>query len=61
VVGERVREIGRDRADCAPDPPEVVEQARPLRRQLRKELGEPEDVDETMINRGISAAREAGR
>jgi hypothetical protein len=44
VVGERVRELRRDRADLAADAPEVVQQARPLLRQLGKNLGEPEDV-----------------
>ena len=44
VVGERVRELRGDRADLAADAPEVVQQARPLLRQLVKNLGEPEDV-----------------
>jgi len=44
VVGERVRELRGDRADLAADAPEVVQQARPLLRQLGKNLGEPEDV-----------------
>jgi len=44
VVGERVRELGRDRADLAADAAQVVEQARPLLRQLGENLGEPEDV-----------------
>jgi hypothetical protein len=44
VVGERVRELGRDRADLAADAAEVVEQARPLLRQLWENFGEPEDV-----------------
>ena len=44
VVGERVRELRGNRADLAADAPEVVQQARPLLRQLGKNLGEPEDV-----------------
>jgi len=44
VVGERVGELRGDRPDLAADPPEVVQQARPLLRQLGKNLGEPEDV-----------------
>ena len=44
VVGERVRELRGDRADLAADAPEVVQQPRPLLRQLGKNLGEPEDV-----------------
>ena len=44
VVGKRVRELGRERADLAADAAEVVEQPRPLLRQLRENLGEPEDV-----------------
>ena len=44
VVGERVRELRGDRADLAADAPEVVQEARPLLRQLGKNLGEPEDV-----------------
>ena len=43
-VGERVGELGRDRADLAADAAEVVEQPRPLRRQLLEQGGEPEDV-----------------
>ena len=34
VVGERVGELRRDRADLAPDPAEVVEQPRPRGREL---------------------------
>ena len=44
VVGERVRELRRDRADLAADAPEVVQETRPLLRQLRQNIGEPEDV-----------------
>jgi len=44
VVGERVGELGRERADLAADATEVVQQSRPLLRQLGKNLGEPEDV-----------------
>jgi hypothetical protein len=44
VVGERVRELRGDRADLPANPPEVVQQPSPLRRQLGKNLGEPEDV-----------------
>ena len=43
-VGERVGELRGDRADLAPDASEVVEQPRPLRRQLLEQGGEPEDV-----------------
>jgi hypothetical protein len=44
VIGEGVRELGGDRADLAADAPKVVEQPRALLRQLREDLGEPEDV-----------------
>jgi hypothetical protein len=44
VVGKRVRELRRERADLSADAPEIVEQARPLLRQLGQDLGEPEDV-----------------
>jgi hypothetical protein len=44
VVGERVGELGRERADLTADTAEVVEQPRPLLRQLGENLGEPEDV-----------------
>jgi hypothetical protein len=44
VVGERVRELGRERADLAADAAEVVEEPRSLLRQLGEKLGEPEDV-----------------
>jgi hypothetical protein len=37
VVGERVRELRRDRADLAPKAAEVVEEPRPLRRELRED------------------------
>jgi hypothetical protein len=45
VVGERIGQLGRDRADFATYAAEVVEEARALPGELRKELGEPEDVD----------------
>ena len=38
VIGERVRELRPDRPDLAAQPAEVVEQARPLRRQLAQQL-----------------------
>ena len=44
VVGERVRELRRDRADFSPDPAEVVEQPRPVDRQLGKDRCEGERV-----------------
>ena len=44
MVGELVRELGRERADLAADAAQVVEQARPLLPQLGENLGEPEDV-----------------
>jgi acetylornithine deacetylase len=49
AVGDRVRELGRDRPDLAPNAPEVVEQARPLRRQLLEERGQLEDVDAAIL------------
>jgi hypothetical protein len=49
VVGERIRELGRQRPDVAPDPAEVVEQARARRRKLGEEAGETEDVDDRMF------------
>jgi hypothetical protein len=47
VVGERVGELGRDRADLAPDAPEVVEEPGAGRGKLRQELGEPQNIDAT--------------
>jgi hypothetical protein len=44
VVRERVGELRGDRANLAANAPEVVQQARPLLRQLGKNLGELEDV-----------------
>jgi hypothetical protein len=49
VVGQRVRELGRQRADLAADPPEVVEQSRPVGRKLREERGQGEDVRAPII------------
>ena len=49
VVGERVRELGRDRPDLAADAAEVVEQPRPRDRQLGQERGQGEDVRERII------------
>jgi len=60
VVGDRIRELGRDRPDLAPDAAEVVQQLRPLVRQLGKELGELEDVYGSIIVNAVppySAAR----
>ena len=44
VVGERVRELRRDRPDLAADPAEVVEQAGAVDRELRKNGCEGERV-----------------
>jgi hypothetical protein len=52
-VGDRIRELGRDRADLAADAAEVVEEARSLRRQLREECGEFEDVDGSILRFGL--------
>jgi FdhD protein len=49
VVGDRVGELRRDRPHLAPDAAEVVQQLRPLRGQLRQELGELEDVYGSII------------
>jgi hypothetical protein len=49
VVGEGIRQLGRERADLAADAPQVVEQARPVGRELGQELGEPQDIDARMI------------
>jgi hypothetical protein len=57
VVGERVRQLGRDRADLPPDAPEIVEEPGALGRQLRQELGEPQNVDATDDSRAKIAAR----
>ena len=43
-VGERVGELGRDRPDLAAQPAEVVEQPRPLRRQLLEQAREAQHV-----------------
>ena len=60
MVGDGVRELGRQRPDLAPHTAEVVEQLRPLARQGRQESGEPEDVYGPIIVNGpppYSAAR----
>ncbi len=44
VVGERVRELGPDRADLAAEPAEVVEQASSLRRELAEHARQPKHV-----------------
>jgi hypothetical protein len=44
MVGERIRELRRDRPDLSSDPAEVVEQTRALHRELLKERRELEDV-----------------
>jgi hypothetical protein len=36
VVGQRIRELGRERADLTANAPEVVEQPRPVGRELRE-------------------------
>ena len=51
VVGERIRELGGDRADLAADASEVVEQARSLERQLRKEPGQRDHVHAAILRR----------
>ena len=40
AVGDRVRELGRDRPDLAADPPEVVEEPGALGRELLEQRGE---------------------
>jgi FdhD protein len=60
VVGERVRELCRDRPHLTAHTAEIVEEARPLLRQRREELGEPEDVYGSIIVNALppySAAR----
>ena len=60
VVGDGVGELGREGPDLAPHPAEIVQQPRPLPRQLRQELGELEDVYGSMIVNALppySAAR----
>jgi FdhD protein len=60
VVRDGVGELGCHRADLAPDPAEVVQQLRPLSRQLGEELGELEDVYGSIIVNALppySAAR----
>jgi FdhD protein len=49
VVGDGVGELRRYWAHLAPDTAEVVQQLRPLLRQLRQELGELEDVYGSII------------
>jgi hypothetical protein len=56
VVGEGVRELGSQRPDFAPHPPEVVEEPRALARELRQELREAKDVHAPIIVRGRSLA-----
>ena len=49
VVGERVRQLGRDRPHLTAHAPEVVEQPRALGRKLRQERGQGEDVRAPII------------
>ena len=44
VIGERVRELHRDRADLAPDAAEVVEEPCPFARKLGEQRREAQDV-----------------
>ena len=60
MVRDRVGELGCQRAHLAPHPAEVVQQLRPLSRQLGEELGELEDVYGSIIVNALppySAAR----
>ena len=54
AVGERVGELGGDRPDLAPDPPEVVQQPRPLGRKLLEQAREPEDVHGASVRLPLS-------
>ena len=56
VVGERVRELGRERPDLPADPAEVVEQLRPVGGQLREERGQGENVRVLIIPISARAA-----
>ena len=49
VVGERIRELRRDRTDLAAHASEVVEQPCALGRKLRQERGQGEDVRSAII------------
>jgi DNA-binding MarR family transcriptional regulator len=57
-VGERIRELGGDRADLAPDAAQVVQQPRPLRRQLLEQAGEAEHVHLRPMIAHVTADRE---
>jgi hypothetical protein len=57
VVGERVGEFRGDRADLAPDAPEVVEEPGARRGKLRQELGEPQNVDAADDSRAKMGSR----
>ena len=59
VVGERVRELGRDRADLAADAAEVVEEPRAVCRQLGEERGQGEDVRAPIIPRATGTRASA--
>ena len=62
VVGERVGQLHRDRPDLAPDAAEVVEEARPLARELGEERCEPEHVHRgESIPLVVSGASSSGR
>ena len=54
VVGERVRELGRDRADLPADAAEVVEEPSPVCRQLGEQRGQGEDVRAPIIPRATN-------
>jgi sugar diacid utilization regulator len=64
VVGKRVRQLGRDRADPSADLPEVVEQPRSGDRKLCEQRREREDVDWPILDgpcRGTEYDREIVR
>ena len=64
VVGERVRELRRDRADLAADAAEVVEQPRALSRQLGEQRRCAQHVHRAIVLRVralVPSSREAGR
>jgi hypothetical protein len=54
VVGERVGQLGRDRADLPADAPKVVQQPRTLDRKLREQRCECEEVDAAILGSASS-------
>ena len=59
VIRERIRVLLRDRADLAPDTPEVLEQASALERQIRDQRSRSQNVHSAILRSGGLTSRRA--